>query len=159
MQNSQGFESIGVINQKNTKPKALDPSDLKITIKEYMVNNGKKIPKDFTIEVDKGEIHITLNIETLNSNYVKLPLLSYWRFHLKIEGTITAGSVTEEINNVGIAELMKFSRIEDSVEKNIDSNSMVKPMKISIDKLDQLLCRLYEKIKAPLLKKGLSPLF
>jgi hypothetical protein len=108
MKNRFNAESIVVLNQKNGKPIEIDPEDVKITIIEYIFSHRERIPKKFTLEIENDRLHVNVDIETLNTNHVKLPLLNYWRYHLRIVGTITLDSVTEYIDNIGISELMRF---------------------------------------------------
>ena len=108
MENRFNAESIVVLNQKNGKPIEIDPEDVKITVVEYTFSHGKRIPKKFTLEIENERLHVDVSIETLNTNHVKLPLLNYWRYHLRIVGTITLDSVTENIDNIGLSELMRF---------------------------------------------------
>jgi len=115
-------DSITVLNQKNANPISISPDNVKLTVEEYVVNNDKKIPKIFSLKVDSDQVKANFNVETLNFNYVELPLLSYWRFHLRIVGTITLGEVTEKIDNIGISELMKFAKVDISRGKNTENN-------------------------------------
>jgi predicted secreted hydrolase len=101
-------ESIGVLNQKNEKPIEINPEDVKITVTEYAVSNRRRIPKKVTLEIENERLHVDISMETLNTNHVRLPILNYWRYHLRIFGTITLDSVTENIDNIGISEFMRF---------------------------------------------------
>jgi hypothetical protein len=101
-------ESIGVLNQKNEKPIEINPEDVKITVTEYAVSNRRRIPKKVTLEIENERLHVDISMETLNTNHVRLPILNYWRYHLRIVGTITLDSVTENIDNIGISEFMRF---------------------------------------------------
>jgi len=154
MQNDDGQETIAVINRANTEPYQIDPENVDVEVIEYMTNNGKTIPKKFTITAKDSRVDIQLSIDTLNLNYVSLPSLSYWRFHLKIYGTIVCDSVTQEINNVGIAELMKFSRIDDvsSISKERDNPQrpdLHNGLRLGIK---NMLNKIIQKMNSPLLK-------
>jgi len=139
-------DRIVVLNQKNSRPIMVDPKDVTLTVEEYMESNGKKVPKIFTLEIQTDRLHASFYIETLNFNCVNLPLLvNYWRFHIKIVGNITFDSVTEKINNVGIAELMKFFRIDiDSKTKNIKKIEIPTIVELIRAKLFTSFSRIYE---------------
>ena len=135
-------DTIVVLNQKGTKPIMVDSNDVDLTVVEYIQSNGKTIPSKFTIEINNDDFHVDLYIEILNYNYVSLPMLSYWRFHKKITGTISYKSISEDIDNIGIAELMKFYRIDDdSTPKNTKNIEISKPLntvRLNIIKLNDI---------------------
>lgn len=108
MNNPFNVETISVLNQKNGKPVEIDPEDVKITVTEYALSNRKRIPKKITLEIENERLLVNISMETLNTNHVKLPLLNYWRYHLRIVGTITLDSVTENIDNISLSEFMRF---------------------------------------------------
>jgi len=108
VKNRFNTESIVVLNQKHEDPIALDLNDAKFTVTEYMWDHGAKIPKKFSLEIKNNRLHVAVDIEALSTNHVKMPLLNYWRYHLRIVGTITLDSVTEYIDNIGISEFMRF---------------------------------------------------
>ena len=108
MKNRFNTEHIIVLNQKDKKPIEIDPEDVEIVIVEYTWSFGKKIPKRITLNIENDRLHADVIMETVNINHVKLPLLNYWRYHLRIVGTITLDSVTEKIDTIAISELMRF---------------------------------------------------
>jgi len=108
IKNRFNTESIVVLNQKNKDPIEIDPEDVKITALEYTFSHGKRIPKKFILEIENKRLQVDVSIETLNTNHVRLPFLNYWRYHLRNIGTIKLDSVTENINNIGLSELMRF---------------------------------------------------
>ena len=148
MKNNNPEDSIFVINQKGKKPIQIHADDVKITIDEYMWNEGIKTPKDLTLEVNTNDVQVFVRMKTLNTNHVALPLLNYWRYHLKLEGYITVGDTTEQIDTVGISELMKFYRLGGGGSKNIENDDIAKttnPLKV---RLTELFTRIQEKLQS-----------
>ena len=101
-------EIIAVLNQKDMNPIKLDSDDVKLSIEKYMFDHGRFIPKIISLQIKNEWLHVDVKMETLNVHHVKLPLVNYWRYHLRIVGTITLDYVSEEIDIVEISELMKF---------------------------------------------------
>ena len=106
--NCSNTESMFILNQKHSDPILIDSNDVKFTVKEYTRNHGKIIPKKFSLEIKSDRLYVNIDMYALNINYVKLPFLSYWRYHLRIVGTITLDSVTDNIDNISMSEFMKF---------------------------------------------------
>ncbi|UCD14670.1 MAG: hypothetical protein JSW60_04410, partial [Thermoplasmatales archaeon] len=101
-------EMLGVLNHKDMNPIMLDPDDVKLSIDKYMFDHGRFIPKIFSLQIENDWLYVDVKMETLNVHHVKLPLVNYWRYHVRIVGTITLNQVSEEIDSVEISELMKF---------------------------------------------------
>jgi len=140
-------EVIGVINQKQKHPINVDSKDITLSINKYMWCNRKKIPKEYSIVIQNDNIHVNLDIKTVSTNHVKLPMLNYWRIHSRITGAITVASETEKIDTIAISELMKFSRVYDP-EENLVGESRLK--------LSLLIQQLFEKMHNPILKRLFS---
>jgi len=108
MKNRFVGESITVLNQKDRDPSLIPSDDVHFLVTEYMVDHGRLIPKNFLLRVSADQVQVDLTMVTCNVHYVKLPFLNYWRYHLRITGTITVGSVTERIDSIRISELLRF---------------------------------------------------
>jgi len=101
-------EVLAVWNQNEKTPLLIPADDVNLTVTEYMFDHGRWIPKNLLLQINNEQVQADITLQTYNVHYVKLPFLKYWRYHLKITGTIITGSLTETIDTVQISELIKF---------------------------------------------------
>ena len=73
-----------------------------------MVYHGRIITKILSFKIENDWLKVDVRMETVNVHHVKLPFVNYWRYHLRIVGTITYNQVREEIDTVELSELMRF---------------------------------------------------
>lgn len=108
MKNRVIGESIAVLNQKEKDPLLIPSDKVHLLVTKYTVDHGRVIPIKFLLQVSSDQVRVNLSIETLNVHFIKLPFLNYWRYHLHVTGTITVGSVAENIDTIRISELLRF---------------------------------------------------
>lgn len=71
--------------------------------------NGKMIPHTFTIDAHTPTVTLNVTMKTIDIHHVRLFLImDYWRYHVRCTGTITVESDTESIDDLYIAEFLKF---------------------------------------------------
>jgi len=101
-------DKIAILNQGQADPVLIDPNDFKLTITKYMCDHLRRIPKKFSVSINNERLTIDAKMEALNTQYVRLPLINYWRYHVRTVGKITLDGLTENIDTVEISEFMKF---------------------------------------------------
>jgi hypothetical protein len=85
------------------------PTHFSITETDFSEENGIIIPHAFTIEARAPTITLTVQMKTVDIHHVKIfPLMDYWRYHVQCTGSITVNSTIEEVNDLYIAEFLKF---------------------------------------------------
>ena len=47
-------------------------------------------------------------METLNLDHIRMPAIKYWRYHLKYSGEIKVDSIEKKIDQLDIAEFLRF---------------------------------------------------
>jgi hypothetical protein len=102
-----GEEKLLVLN-KNDKYISINPKDINFTIEKQIKDHGKIIPYNYSINVNNDILKLKLKIETLNLDYLRLPTINYWRYHIKCTGEIEVDSKLRKINHIDMSELLRF---------------------------------------------------
>lgn len=99
---------IIVLNQPHTTPMLLDPSTIQFKVTDWMPSFHRQIPRNFTLQLttDRVQLAVTLTTEAVHS--ITFPFTLYWRYHLRILGTLTVDGQTQVIDMVRISELVRF---------------------------------------------------
>ena len=85
------------------------PRYLRLTATDISEENGKMIPHVFILDAETNTITLHVTMKTVDIHHVKIfPLMNYWRYHVKCTGSVTIDSETESIDNLYIAEFLKF---------------------------------------------------
>jgi hypothetical protein len=85
------------------------PRNLHLIATDISKENGKMIPHVFTLDAETNTITLHVTMKTVDIHHVKIfPLMDYWRYHVKCTGSVTVDSETESIDNLYIAEFLKF---------------------------------------------------
>jgi hypothetical protein len=85
------------------------PTQFRISATDISEENGKLIPHVFTLDAQASNISLHITMKSIDIHYVKIfPLMDYWRYHVHCTGSITMDSNTESINELFIAEFLKF---------------------------------------------------
>lgn len=85
------------------------PKQFHISATDISEENGKLIPHVFTLDVHTSDIILDVTMKSIDIHHVKIfPLMDYWRYHVRCTGSITMDSITESINELFIAEFLKF---------------------------------------------------
>lgn len=98
-----------VVNKKNQDYFNIKPGNIQFIAKEIYKENGKEIPHSFfiTAQTKNVSIHVAMDVEKIH--HVKMLLImNYWRYHVKCKGSITIDSRSESIDEMHIAEFLKF---------------------------------------------------
>ena len=86
----------------------ISPKDINFTIEKQVKEHGKLIPYATSIIVDNDTLKLKLKMETLNLDYLRMPTINYWRYHLKYTGEIKVDSKVKKIDHIDIAEFLRF---------------------------------------------------
>lgn len=82
--------------------------DLSFTIQETIRDHGASIPKKWSITANNQNYSINLTGETIETHFIKILGVKYWRYHVAVTGSIRIGSTVEYINSNEISELLYF---------------------------------------------------
>lgn len=91
----------------------IHPEKIQFKPERYVCNNRKKIPTNFNLKiddlVDDTPIKIDINIDGSNFHYNRALIAPYWRYHAKLNGSISVGKMKEKVDNTEIIEFLSFS--------------------------------------------------
>ncbi len=107
MKRFKGEEKLLVLN-KNDKFIKINPKDIIFKIEKQFKDGGKLIPDISSIVVENDILKLNVKMETINLDRIHLPTLKYWRYHLRYTGDIKVESMSKKINQVDIAEFLRF---------------------------------------------------
>ena len=101
-------DPILVINKGTQQYQSIDSSHIQFTTDDFSLDNGKLIPHKFVLRAtaDTISLSLTMNVETIQ--HVKVGTINYWRYHVHCLGSITVDSQTEIVDQMQIAEFMRF---------------------------------------------------
>ena len=111
MKNRYSNEIITVLNQRVMNFSTVNSSDITFQVEERMLDQGEIIPKKCSLRINSEQIQVNVTMETLDIHCIKIVAMRYLRYHLKAYDTIKIGSLTEEIDNVEISELLAFFKL------------------------------------------------
>ena len=98
-----------VINDKNGGYRNIESNDIEITAGDFKLTNWLLVPHSFDIVVQTENVSIKVHMQALNTHHnMVIPIMNYWRYHMKCNGYITVESQTEIIDDVAISEFLKF---------------------------------------------------
>ncbi|MBS3772961.1 MAG: hypothetical protein KGY55_02030 [Candidatus Thermoplasmatota archaeon] len=88
----------------------LGPDDVDLTFSSYVWDNGSRIPTVCTLIIHDVEHDITgtiwMNATTMH--HIRLPLLRYWRYHVRVTGWLSSPTHHEAIDARGMMEYMRY---------------------------------------------------
>ena len=108
MQNRWRGQPIAVLNQGSLNYTNISPEYLYFNITKYKYYERKLIPIGFTLQANYNNLHIDIKMEAVNIHHVRIAILNYWRYHVKVTGIVSIGVDSEKIDNVQIMELMRL---------------------------------------------------
>ena len=102
-------ELFMVINKKNGDYINIPAQKIEVFIEDYKLNNGKLIPTSFIITANYQDINLYVKMQVFDTHHIrKFGIVNYWRYHVKCTGSILIDSQIEEINQINMAEFMRF---------------------------------------------------
>lgn len=102
-------QSLLVINEKDGGFINIEPKYINLKIKNFKLRQGMIVPYTFVIDVNKGNISLHIVMEVFDIHHVRwMGIINYWRYHMKCTGIITVNGHSEYIDDVEIAEYIRF---------------------------------------------------
>jgi hypothetical protein len=93
-----------VVNAGEENYTSIFRENIKLYHEEYVFNHGRLIPVKSVFEVDQDDIQINVEFEVQSIDFKRLLIFNYWRLHAKVNGTISAGNITEDIDDFQIMD-------------------------------------------------------
>ena len=99
-----------VINEKNDSYQNIEQDDIYFTVGDLRLTNLMIVPHSFSIVVHTENFSLDVNMQALDIHYEPImgSIMNYWRYHMNCIGFITVGLKTELIDDVIIAEFLRF---------------------------------------------------
>ncbi len=107
MKRIKAEEIIVILNKDNNYIK-IKPKDIRFIVEKQIKDNGKLIPVTFSLIVENDILNLKVKMQTLNYHHIHIPSINYWRYHLRYKGDIKINSFSKKINQVEIAEFLRF---------------------------------------------------
>lgn len=87
----------------------ISPRNLRLTASDITEENNIMIPHAFNLDAETDRVSLRVTMKSVDIHHVKIfPFMNYWRYHLKCNGSITIDKETESIDEIYIAEFLKF---------------------------------------------------
>lgn len=100
---------ILVINKNFGEHINIHPDNIEFDVTELNYQNGRFIPFSITISAHQDDIYLYVNMEVLKIHHVRVySFLNYWRYHIHCTGFISIGDSRDNLDNIYIAELIRF---------------------------------------------------
>ncbi len=104
----QEEENIVILSQRGRTPVLVDPADTHYQVISWIESDHRKIPKVFTVQAVDDVFHLEITFETLTMHQVEFPMTHYWRYHLKVSGSVSLQEGTETLECVRISDIVRF---------------------------------------------------
>ena len=101
------IDNILVINTDDSF-QAVPSHDIHMDVKRSVMDRGTVVPMNYELRVQKNDIEIDVDIQSLDHHYLSIPSVKYWRHHAKNTGHIRVGPYEEKIDDIGIMDLLTF---------------------------------------------------
>ena len=66
---------------------------------DFKFNHGRLIPLKSIFQIDEKDIHIDVVFNVQSIHFSSIVLLNYWRFHIRVTGTISVNGIVEEVDD------------------------------------------------------------
>ena len=105
---NRGEEQVIVVFNKNGDFININPKNIYFNIEKQVKNHSKLIPESFSLRVEDDYLNLNVKMDVLNFHHIGMPMLNYWRYHLKNIGEMQIGSDSYKIDCIEISEYLKF---------------------------------------------------
>ena len=113
VKSSNRYELITVVNKDNNGFYNVNPENIMFKLDNFIGKRRKKIPTTISIKINDnidGEIiEADVKMKTDKIHFGKALVAPYWRYHMDSSGFISINGKKEEIDDICIAEYLKFS--------------------------------------------------
>jgi hypothetical protein len=100
-------DNILVINSGDTL-QSVPSNDIQLLLKDSMIDRGTVVPTKYGLRVQKQDIDIDVDIQSLDHHFLTIPAVKYWRHHAKNTGKIRVGSYVEKVDSISIIDQLTF---------------------------------------------------
>jgi len=102
-------EPLLVMNRRYNGYHNIQSEDITIRVDNIRWNHGMLIPNTILLDVHKNELDLHVEMKTSTLQYVSIGgVINYWRYHLDCTGELMINGETEYIDNIHIAEFIRF---------------------------------------------------
>jgi hypothetical protein len=102
-------EPLLVVNRKYNGYHNIDSEDITIRIDDIRWNHGMLIPNTILLDVHNDDLDLHMEMKTSSLQYISIwGIINYWRYHLDCTGEFTINGRTEQIDDIQIAEFIRF---------------------------------------------------
>ena len=103
-------QPLVVISENNGGYQNIEQDDIQFDVGDLRLTNWMLIPHSFDIIVQTENVSLNVHMQSVDVHYDPIigGIMNYWRYHMKCTGFITVGSQTELIDDVVIAEFLRF---------------------------------------------------
>jgi hypothetical protein len=103
------MKPILVLNRKNAGYLGVPSSEVWFSLQDVHLNHLMRVPYFFNIATMTGTVFLIVDMEVIHVDYKHLlGSMQYWRFHVKCIGTILTDGHAEIVDDVFIAEYIRF---------------------------------------------------
>ncbi|MBU0496930.1 MAG: hypothetical protein KKC68_04270 [Candidatus Thermoplasmatota archaeon] len=102
-------QPILVLNEENNGYINIHEDNIQFIANDFTFDQSRFIPHKFTIIASQNDIYINIDLEVLETHHTRIyGFLHYWRYHVHSTGTIIHGPHTEILDDIHIAEIIRF---------------------------------------------------
>jgi len=103
-------QPLVVISENDGGYQNIEQDDIQFTVGDLRLTNWMIVPHSFNIVIHTENFSLDVEMQTLDIHYDPImgSIMNYWRYHMKCTGFITVGSQTELIDDVFMAEFLRF---------------------------------------------------
>jgi hypothetical protein len=101
-------EEIILVLNKDKEYNSINPRGIQFEVKTFVRDHGKIIPAKCFLKVEDNLLNLNIEMESLNLHYTNLPLINYWRYHIRYKGHVQIDSFFKRINVMEISEYLRF---------------------------------------------------
>lgn len=100
-------QKLAIFNS-NKEYFSIEPDDIEYKIHQKRIDHKKEMPIKYSLKIDSKKLFLDVKAESVSYHHTGIPLVNYWRYHVKNVGEIKFNSLTEKIANIEISEYLKF---------------------------------------------------
>jgi len=108
MKTRVGSDPLLVLNIGEEEYFNVEPECIQFVVRDICVRNGRILPQEFVLIVDTDDVSVYVTMTVLSTHHTRIGPIRYWRYHVKCLGSIVIGSKYVDVNNVQIAEFVRF---------------------------------------------------
>ena len=101
-------EQLLAILSKNQEYFNIPQKSISFEVLNEVKDHRKKIPTNFSLNINDDFIKLKLNIEPIYYHYIGVLIAHYWRYHVRYKGEIEIDFMKRKIDTVEITEYLKF---------------------------------------------------